>query len=90
MKPHREWYTIIAYFKHIPINVDLVRLIEELIEDGENVLLMIKKENPEDDPQYTEEEKFKALCETFPEETKNGKIIISKVPDIKAVLKFKI
>ena len=49
---------------------------------------MIKKEDYELNPEFTPEEKFKALCGLFPEETKTGKIIVSIVPDIKSVLKI--
>ena len=87
MQTHRKWEVILAYFREIPIDIDLVDTIDDLLTNGENVLLMIAKENPEDNPRFTPEEKFKAICDTFPEETKTGKLIISKVPDIHSISK---
>lgn len=87
MKNHRKWEVILAYFKEIPINQHLLDGINTLLKEGNNILIMIQKENPDTNPQFKPEEKFKALCEIFPEETKTGKIIISKVPEINQIHK---
>jgi len=86
-KAHRKWVTILAYFKEIPLDKGLIELIKFKLSRFGNVLIMIAKENPEDNPEFTPEEKFKAICDYFPEETKTGKIIISKVPDIIDIIK---
>jgi len=88
MKTHREWEVLLAYFREIPIDKILIEKIEVFLAVKKNVLIMIAKENPEDNPKFTQEEKFKALCELFSEETKSGKLIISAVPDIKKINKI--
>jgi len=88
MKTHREWEVLLAYFREIPINAELIEKIEILLAVKKNVLVLIAKENPEDNPKFTQNEKFKALCERFPMETKTGKMIISAVPDIKNITKI--
>ena len=70
MMKHREWEVLIAYFREIPINEELIKKIEVLLAVKKNVLVMIAKENPEDNPRFTQKEKFKALCKIFPDETK--------------------
>ena len=82
MKKHRKWYTIIAFFKDIPIHQDLINKIRRLLNKDKNILLMIKKEDHESNPKYTQKEKFYAITELFPLETKLGKIILSTIPDI--------
>ncbi len=84
-KKHRQWATYMAYFKGIPINETLISDIRLLLKK-ENVLIMIKKENHELKPKYTQGEKFQALGIIFPSEIQSGKLIISVVPDIKYVI----
>ena len=88
MRNHRKWTAVIEYFSEIPIDNDLIDNIQILLDRGENILIMIKKENHEENPEFTPEEKFKALCEIFPTETKTGEIIISIVPDINKVIEL--
>ena len=82
MKKHREWKAILVYCKELPISKALIAYIKYLLTQDKNILIMIKKEDYELNPKYTQKEKFDAFCEIFPEETKTGKIIISAVPDI--------
>lgn len=76
---HKKWEVIQAYFRNIPIDDMLQDIINAKIINNENILIMILKE---ENGEFTPEEKFKALCELYPKETKSGQIIISKVPDI--------
>jgi len=82
MRKHRTWTTIIGYFKQIPLDSLFVETVKQLLEEDKNILVLIKKEDHESNPKHTPEEKFKAICERFPNETKTGKMILSKVPDI--------
>ncbi len=86
MKQHRKWATLMAYFKEIPIDKLLVKDIQALLDRDENVLVMIKKEDHESNPKYTQSEKFQALGKLFPPEVQSGKLIISAVPDINYVI----
>ncbi len=88
MKKHRQWTTIMGYCKNIPIKQIFINYIKSLLKQDKNILIMIKKENPELKPKYTPKEKFDALCKVFAKETKNGKIIISAVPDINQIIKL--
>jgi len=95
MLQHKKWETIVAYVKEIPIKKELVEQIEILLAVKKNVLLLMKKQDPNeiyDSSQifHTPEEKFKALCELFPEQTKKGTLIISKVPDIQNIYEMNI
>ncbi len=88
MKKHRQWTTLIGYWNEIPISNFNIKYIETLLEEGKNILIMIKKEDELLTPKYTSKEKFKEICKVFPKETKNGKIIISAVPDITNIVEM--
>jgi hypothetical protein len=88
MKKHKQWITIIGYFSDIPIRADLINRLRYLLNDDKNILVMIKKEDHELNPKYTQKEKFDSFCEIFPNETKTGKIILSAVPDIIKIEQF--
>jgi len=87
-KKHRKWYTIIAYCTSIPIDSSIVDFISHKLKHGKNILIMIKKEDSELNPKFTQKEKFDELCKLFPEETKTGRIILSAVPDIVDIKTF--
>lgn len=86
MKKHRMWTSFIAYFRKIPIDKSLINQIRSLLDDGDNVLIMIKKENHELNPKFTQAEKFQALGKIFPPEIQSSRLIISAVPDISSVI----
>jgi len=88
MKQHRQWETIIGYFRSIPIDSSLTDLISNTLKDNKNVLVMIKKDNQDLNPRFTQKEKFDELCKIFPKETKIGKLIISAVPDIVRIREY--
>jgi len=90
MKTHRQWEVLLAYFREIPIDKELIKKIEVLLAVKKNVLVMIAKEDEAEEPRFTQEEKFRALREIFSEETKSCKLIISAVPDIKNITKMDI
>ena len=81
-KKHKKWKAILVYCKELPISEDLIAYIRQLISQNMNVLIMIKKEDHETNPHYTQNDKFQAFCDVFPNERIMGKIIISAVPDI--------
>jgi len=85
VKTHRKWITVIGYCNSIPLNNVFVTYIRYLLKQGENVLVMIKKE---EELYYTLREKFDAICAEFPNETKTGKLIVSGVPDIKTFVEM--
>ena len=86
MKKHRVWTTIIAYFRKIPIDKALINEIQYCLNNQENVLIMIKKENPKSNPKYTQVEKFQELNKIFPPDKYPDNIIISTVPDISCII----
>lgn len=88
MKKHKQWTTIISYFKNIPIDNSTIGIIKDLLKQDKNILIMIKKEDQEENPKFDAKEKFYAICELFPKETKTGKIILSIVPDINNFIKL--
>lgn len=86
MKDHRVWTTIIAYFRKIPIDKALINQIQSSLDNNENILVMIKKEDPKSNPKYTQEEKFQELNKLFPLDKYPDKIIFSKIPDISCII----
>lgn len=79
MNEHKQWETIQAYFRDIPIHQNLIDLINLKLECNKNILIMILKEK---DGKHTPKEKFKALCDLYPNEVAKCKIVIATVPDI--------
>lgn len=90
MKKHRQWTVLSAYFKDLPADKELIKHINDLMDNGDNVLVMIKKENHEDNPRFKPEEKLKSLYTLFPKESLAGRFIISLVPDISHYIDYKI
>lgn len=88
MKEHRKWTTVFTYCKNVPIDSSLIVKIKSLIQSGKNVLIMIKKEDPENNPKYEPGEKFKAFGEALQDEFEQGKIIVSTVPDINEIIEI--
>ena len=87
MKKHKQWVNFIAYFKDIPINNLLITHIEFILKT-DNVLIMIKKEDPESNPKYTQEEKHEELRKIFNDDIISNKLILSIVPDIKHTVEY--
>ena len=85
MRKHKKWLTLLGKFQNIPLLERDINIIKRFLKRGKNILIMIKKENAELNPEFTPEEKLKALWKTFPNETKTGKIIGVIVPDINEI-----
>jgi len=85
-KKHREWSMVLGRFQCLPPHEGHLGIIRQLLKEGKNVLIMLRKEDGTDKNPYTQQERFDAFCKIFPEETKTGRIIISAVPDINEVV----
>lgn len=79
---NKKWTAYLTYYKDVEEND---KEIKSLLETEEGVLVMIMKE--EGTGKKLQEEKFKKICDKYPDETVNGKMIVSAVPDIKKVIK---
>lgn len=88
MKKHRQWTAVLHYFNEIPIDKDLIKGIRFLLDQDENVLIMIKKEDHETKPKYTQEQKYAELRKVFNEDIISNKLILSIVPDINKVIEL--
>lgn len=86
MKTHKQWSMILARFQCIPMGKRYIKIIDKLLSEGKNVLVLIKKEDGSKKYPYTQKERFEEFCKLYPEETKNGRIILSAVPDINEVV----
>lgn len=82
MKDHRKWVAVMGYFD--TLDNDYYDFLKMLSEAHPNLLIMIKKKDGED--KERRKKVFKQICERFPIQTKTGKIIMSMVPDIEAIV----
>ncbi len=90
MKDHRKWFTIYGYFKEIkPVDPDFISYVKSLVEAGQNVLIMIKKEDHKTNPKFNPSEKFQALATALENEYTQSKITISTVPDATTIETWK-
>ena len=81
MRKHKVWTQVLGKFQ--PPTEEHFKIIRSLLDKGDNILILLRKENPEEPKSiYTQSERFNLFCDKFPEETKNGRIILSTVPDI--------
>lgn len=80
MKDHRKWFTILGYFKD-PNDSNFINYVKNLVKEGHNVLIMIKREDHETNPKFNPSEKFKVIAQALEEEYIQSKITISTVPD---------
>lgn len=84
MRKHKIWTQVLGKFQ--PPTEEHFKIIQSLLDKGENILILLRKEDPDDTKSfYTQKERFDLFCDKFPEETKNGRIILSTVPDITTI-----
>ena len=88
MKNHRKWTGVFTYCKDIPLNPIFVKKVNDLIKQGKNVLIFLKKEDQDLNPKYTAGEKFKAICVEFNDEIAISKTMISTVPDLNEIIEL--
>ena len=88
MKDHRKWYTIFGYFKD-PNNSKFINYVKNLVKEGHNVLIMIKKEDHEINPKFNPNQKFNAIATALEDEMVQSKITISTVPDTTTIEEWK-
>jgi len=79
MKKHKQWSLILARFQCIPMKKRYIKIINKLLNEGKNVLILIRKEDGSEKYPYTQKERFEEFCRIFPEQTKNGRIILSAI-----------
>lgn len=85
MKKHKTWTMVLGRFQCVPPHDGHLGVIRQLLKEGKNVLIMLRKEDGTDKNPYTQKERFDAFCKIFPQETKEGRIILASVPDITEV-----
>ncbi len=85
MNNHKKWTMITGYFKNIPIELKYIKILNKMIKEGKNILILIKREDPNSNPKHTQEDKFKEICRLYPKETLKN-LIVSSVVDINEII----
>ena len=82
VEEHKEWSFVLGRFQCKKPHAGHTGIIYQLLKEGKNVCIGLRKEDGGEKNPYTQQERWNAFYEIFKEEVLDGRVCIIKVPDI--------